>query len=498
MMYNDQNDFIHGSLSDGSANSLIYTPVTITINGENFYVKTDEYGTYELLYTPNKIGLNNITVTYPGNTKYYKTMTTQTFYVKPMDTLIELMDFYDAEIYGYPIINGDFMDKNGNPLTYTTLNLNINGKTYKTKTDGVGHFSYDYYGEIYDLGVVTVSYPGNEKYTGASITTGSEYFDPELTVYIEPTTWKEEEYNFNKTVTIKGKIRDFYRDFNLTNVPIIITLNEKSYTVYSDNYGDFKYSFIAREVGINNLTITYKGDNRYYHQSIYKTTFAVSKNPVDIAVINTVQSSDGQYIKIQGRIFDYKGNMLKNVPVTLKIDDKIYKAQTDKDGIYTCNYKNNSTSLHFLSVISEETSGYAQGQTDITFIPQREGEIEIILIKYSGEGYSQFYEDVNATKYIGNDIIQGWYQYYDGEFDPGLYVDIQGRNYASSLSSNMINSVIFYYKNDETGEILKTVGTINKYKTRASASNIDGYTPYKAVMKYSVRPSQEITNDLST
>ena len=470
---------------------ITYTTITLDINGEKYYTKTDENGNFEYEYKPNKVGVYNVTATYSGNERYSGASDITQFYVTPKDTRIELMDI-DESIYTYgnQLIRGNYTDSSGNPLTYTTLDVKIGDKSYKTKTDNMGKFVYDYAGELELFETITVSYPGNDRYTGASTTTKRGFFDTEISIYDI-----DDGMNIDQEVTIEGYLKDNLKGEYIPQVPITITINGKSYSTTTDEYGTFRYYVTNKKIGVNNVTVTYSGNHKCT-KSMNKTTFLVFPKPVDITVINTQRLSDEEYIKIQGRLYDIEGNVLKNVPLKLKIDKKDYYVTTDNSGLYSYNYKNSSTNIHDLIVTFEGNNDYSSNQIQIRFIPQeKDNEIEITLLEIQTSEYlSSILDKTNSVKKIGTDTFFGGYIKENSDYQHEIFLYHHGKHDMDLRTANKITSVTFYFKNND-GNIMSVPGKKDYYGPEFYTEQIGGYTPYKAIVKFRARTPEEIIYD---
>ncbi len=465
---------------------LRYTTINLNINGARYYVKTDQNGRYDFKYKAYKLGLNNITVSYPGNPKFSAASTSATFHVTPKDTRIELID-YDTveEINDHLTLYGKYVDSSENPLRYTTLTVDINGNRYYTKTDSMGKFSFGFKPKPWTENVVTVSYPGNEKYTGASTTTKKSLFDTSLMLN------KIENGVINENVTISGYLKDNTRGYHLYGMPIKITVNGKTYLTTTEE-DTFKLTYVASKIGVNNITVSFEGTNKYT-KSINKTTLLIKGAPTKITLINTVKSSDGEYTIIKGYVNDYNGNMLKNIPLKLNIDGKTYYTQTNDAGRFQYYYRNTSNTRHTLTVYFEGNGKYDNSQMQITFTPQKEGEFEILTPHSKETEDDPYYIDVNSERIIGNDYFYGWYQLYDGQGPPGPSVIQHGNNNLDDITSNRITGVIFYFKNNNNGNIIHRKAN-EIWDIYYNTENIPGYTPYKAVVTYRPLTETEIYN----
>ena len=61
---------------------LTQTTVTININGQKYYAKTDNSGYFRYDYKTSKSGTNTVTVSYPGNSNFQSASEYTTFNVK--------------------------------------------------------------------------------------------------------------------------------------------------------------------------------------------------------------------------------------------------------------------------------------------------------------------------------------------------------------------------------------------------------------------------------
>jgi len=495
IQYSDYAD-ISGNYYIEDFNPITYTTLTIDINGEKYYTKTDDDGYFEYKYKPNNIGLYNVTVSYHGNERYNGASAITSFYVTPKDTQIELNEiYYDNKVingksYTVADITGKLVDSSGNPLTDTTLNINYGEQNYKVKTDYMGEFIHYYERIIDETELITISYQGNEKYTGTSISNRWSSFD--TSIELEDIY----EITINYPVTIRGYVKDILRGYTLYGLPVTISLNGKSYSTYtSTETGYFEYSVKTDKIGINNLTVTYEGSYKY-SKSMNKTTFIVLPKPVQITVINTVKSSDGEYIKIQGRIYDIERNVLKNVPLKLKINKNEYNVMTDNTGLYSYNYKHSNTGIHNLTVTFEGTDTYSSSQIQIRFTPQeKDNEIEITLLGLqSSESLSSILDKTNSVKKIGTDTFFGGYWEKNTEYQNEIFLYHEGKNDMDLRPANKITDITFYFKNNE-GDIITSSGKKDYWGPEFYTEHIEGYTPFKAIIKFRARTPQEIIYD---
>ena len=56
--------------------------LSVVVNGVKSVVRTDNQGVYNYTFNASDVGVNNVTVSYAGNSRYAKTSTNSTFKVK--------------------------------------------------------------------------------------------------------------------------------------------------------------------------------------------------------------------------------------------------------------------------------------------------------------------------------------------------------------------------------------------------------------------------------
>ena len=81
---------IDGYYCYGNDVPLTQTTMTININGQKFYTKTDNDGYFRYDYKTNKAGTNTVTVSYPGNKNFQSSSYTKTFEVNDPYYTIEI------------------------------------------------------------------------------------------------------------------------------------------------------------------------------------------------------------------------------------------------------------------------------------------------------------------------------------------------------------------------------------------------------------------------
>lgn len=492
--------YIYGSFFDCDENPLIYTTLNLNINGKNYYTKTDREGYYYFdKYKSNQLGINNVTVSYSGNTKYDAQSSSSTFIVTPKDTILTINPDYDYN----PIYNtesaiitfeGNFTDSSGNPLRYTPLQIDIDGKKYSTKTNDYGKYTFSFKSEYSDENQITVSYNGNSRYYGTSV---KDSFGIRITqLYLNDIN----EAKMGDYIDVKGWVNNNLK-LRLINIPVTITVNGEKYNTIVNEEGYFNLKYQVKKMGVNNITARYDGNYKYASSS--KTIrFIADRIPTRITISNTLKQPNG-YTMIKGQFYDYRGNMLRYTPLTLNIDGIKYTTQTNQNGLFTFNYDGNPNIQHSLIASYAGNAKYDSTETQIFFKAQtQENKIEI-LTPHTKEYYyendhevlcKENYEDINIcdTVHLGSDIIFGFTTYVEGQMMPGTYIEQNGLIIEEEAPANTITNVEFYYKSYDGDSTSFIIYPEWEQTNIFDSELIKGYIPYKAVITYHPKTPTEI------
>ena len=277
-----------GKLTDNNGNNLNSMNVNFNINGRKYTVTTDNYGEFALNYQTRDVGQNNITVSYSGNNIYTATSIMKTFMVTSKTTKIEVFTSSNYVKYlDYISIGGYYEDWDGNPLTYTTLSVNVNGQQFYTKTGEYGYYSMDYKTNKVGINTVTVSYPGNIKYKGTSTsTTFTVVTDTQVIVEKIPshlTVSSTVKQSNGEYITIKGQLYDLSGNM-ISYAPLTLTIDGQKYTTTTDNYGSYSYNYKGNPNITHVLTVNYAGNTKY-DKTQTQITFKAQENDNTIEIL---------------------------------------------------------------------------------------------------------------------------------------------------------------------------------------------------------------------
>jgi len=262
---------VKGKLRDYTNTKLGNANVYVSLNNIKQHLLTDTNGTFTTNFTITKTGQNVLSLVYNGNRNYEASNFTTSFQVTNKTTTNIIINPIKAVPKDSTVtITGKYTDINGNNLRYTPILITINGQTYKNSTDANGIYMYSYKTTTIGTNNVSVSYPGNRRYTGATAKTTFQVIDKIATKFTVNSVGTVQK---GSVVTITGKYTDINGN-NLRYTPIIITINGQTFTNSTDANGIYTYAYKTTTSGTNNVTVSYPGNSRYTGATA-KTTFQV-------------------------------------------------------------------------------------------------------------------------------------------------------------------------------------------------------------------------------
>ena len=457
---------------------LTYTNMRVNINGVQVLSKTDDKGYFTYSYKTDRVGKNNVNVSYPGNKNFLQASATKTFNVKitsPIATYIKLNSIQEVNNGQTTTISGYYYYSNNIPLTSTTMRININGITYTAKTDDKGYFTYNYKTTMDGSNKVTVSYPGNTNFKSATATKtfNVKSVGPQYT-YIVLNNISDVAYGSST------KLSGYYyygNNIPLTYTPMTITSNgNRIATAKTDAKGYFTYTYTPEKVFKNTITVSYHGNTRFREASATKTVNVRITSPVttyvDLAEINDVEQYD--YTIISGYYRYGKGIPLTQTAMTININGNKYKVTTDNDGYFFYDYGTSKLGKNNVTVSYQGNTNFKAASASKSFMV------------YNLELYTYELKKSNPDTMVtlGNDVFSTWYQTNNTQRNKGVYVEINPANAKNSTTpaDNLLIGAKFIFQNSAGKDYLD-------YFTSGNGSSIyhnlvSGYTPLKVLIAY--------------
>ena len=155
---------ITGKFTDNLGKAIVNSNVKIFVNGVKYYAKTDSTGKYSLSVLVTKVGVNNLSVGYSGNTKYNAYEVNSTFTVGKQNVIVTYNKISDVKKGKNVTITGKFTDNLGKAITNSNVKIIINSVKYYAKTDSTGKYTFTQQFNKTGTYNVTLGYSGNTKY----------------------------------------------------------------------------------------------------------------------------------------------------------------------------------------------------------------------------------------------------------------------------------------------------------------------------------------------
>ena len=360
VQYTD-NITITGKYTDIDNKNLRYTPIIITVNGVRYINNTNAYGIFTFTFRTNKLGENNVSVSYPGNSRYKGANDSTTFNVTRKDTHF-IFDMSSQVQYTDNItIIGKYADTNGINLRYTPIILTVNNKKYSLTTNANGDFTLTMKATNLGINNVSALYPGNTRYNKGETNITFEVVRKETIFTIDEIS--EVEYTDN--VNITGHYTDTNSN-NLRYTPIKLKVNNNQFIVYTDSVGKFNFLIKASQVGTNNVTVSYGGNARYAPANI-TTTFNVNRKSTQFTLNKISQKSYSDEVVITGKYTDSNGNNLRYTPVKLVVNNRSYSVTTNANGEFSFTLKATTVGQNRVNVSYLGNARYAGASANLTF-----------------------------------------------------------------------------------------------------------------------------------
>ena len=360
-VYKGKTVTISGKFTDELGNPLKNSQLILNINDKKYTTKTYDYGKFTYKYKTTNAGNNEVTISFIGNSKYLKSSTQKTFTVKnKINTKITINNIPPTNYKNTVTITGKLTDKRGNTIKNTQLNLNINGKQYKTKTDKQGTYTYKYKTNKAGNNKITVTYNGNTNYKSSTNSTTFTVTKKKttLTIHYIPNT------HYTDTVEIHGELST--KDENLNGRPIILNINGNTVTRKTNEEGIYSYEYKTKIPGKNNITATYKGNN-YYQIAKTNKTFKVTRMPTILHIGEIFTSTLGKKETITGELYNNNYDPLKNTKINLYLNGAKKTVKTNEYGYFSYTFTTKKTGKNTLTAQYIGTNKYIGSKQTITF-----------------------------------------------------------------------------------------------------------------------------------
>ena len=292
---------------------------------------TDENGYFSAIIGACHMGMNYLYagIGFSPDDEYLSSNITITYTVIKRATKISLNYVEDSDYGNTVTISGKLVDNENYPMVNDKITITINGDYYTTTTNKSGDFTLYYEPTTTGYKRVTATFDDNNYYIGSSASTSFRVSLIKTKIVLDSI----QETEYSNIINIVGKCSDIYGN-GLSNVDLSLSINGAQYNTNTDNYGDFNFYYQTKKVGINDVTVSYLGDNNH-QETTTLSQFTVTTKPtmINIDVYDNQDSSNTQaYVNV--RSID-EWEYLDSVTLYVTIDGKTDYVTTDEYGDYS-------------------------------------------------------------------------------------------------------------------------------------------------------------------
>ncbi|WP_405305340.1 hypothetical protein [Methanobrevibacter sp.] len=405
-------ELIANLFNDVTGQPILGATIRFKIKDDIYTNKTNNNGQAKLSVANLTLGTYNAIISYGGNTKYNPSSANLTIPIKENTNINVVYNANDKELIA-TLIN----EETDKPISDATITIVLNNVRNTLKTDSNGQAKLS----IADLSpgtyTATVSYDGTAEYNSTNAS---------VNFIIKTNTRLSVVYNDNTKELIANLVND------VTAQPILgaalgFKINNKYYTIKTDNSGLSKLSVADLPFGTYNAIVSYGGNTKYNPSSANvnvplkaNTSFNVVYNANDKELIATLLN-------------DVTGQTIKGATVAIILTNMRANLKTDANGqikfstndlasgvypttvSYGGNTKYNSTKTTFDVVINVKTSisaVYKNGILTATLINNASGQGingADLLVSFGDVNYTVKTNTNGQAKVSTRDLTPGSY-----------------------------------------------------------------------------------------
>ena len=327
---------INTTITLNNIKTTTYGNVTLMINNRQVIVTTDEKGVFTYTYKTDFVDINEVQAIYYGNDTYKMNGDIKNFFVVGIETSISINEIKNTTMSTHVLIKGTLKDEFGNIMANTKVVLTVNNQMVSLVTDEFGHYTYDYITNVLGTNEVYVIYEGNNSHDYSTNVTSFNVRKISSIIDVN----KISTIVIGNNVTVNGTLKDEFGN-KLVNTTISLNINDKTVNVTTDNNGNYKYTFQTNKIEVNTIDVSYSGNDSYLSANT-RVAFDVRKILTDVDINNISDVKINSNVVINGTLYDEYGNVMKNTPIKLIINNQTYNITTDNNGNYKYTYKVNS------------------------------------------------------------------------------------------------------------------------------------------------------------
>ena len=244
---------------------VIREKITITINDDSIEYTTSTTGYFIIYVDATTTGVNNLTYSFDGSSKYYATANNTTFMVKKSANFL----FYkikDTDFGNVVKISGKLL-YDGNPVKKQNVTVTINDETFTFKTSTTGYFTMNYTTKTAGVNNITFTFEGGDEYFATSNTTTFNVKNDTTFLY----------YNIRDAIMespVKISAKLLSGDVPAKRQNVTVKVNDETFNLTTSTTGYIVMQYVPNSIGTYNLTFIFEGSDAYYPMT-NSTTFVV-------------------------------------------------------------------------------------------------------------------------------------------------------------------------------------------------------------------------------
>ncbi|WP_158082533.1 Ig-like domain-containing protein, partial [Methanobrevibacter arboriphilus] len=257
-------------------------------------------------------------------------------------------------------ISGELVGYVGNGSD--SLTVSVDGNVYDDVIiNSTGGWSLNYTTNRTGNITVTVSYVGNENYTG--FTNASSFTvilnDTNSSIVVNPET-----VSIGDNVTISGELVGYVGNGSDS---LTVSVDGNVYDDVIINFtGGWSLNYTTNRTGNITVTVSYVG-NENYTSFTNVTSFLVAKNGVNSSINIPSDVKVGDSIIIDGVLSDENGNPIANTTITVIIDGENFNVTTADNGSWNLNYTPTYAGDFTINVTWEGNDNYTSFTNNTNF-----------------------------------------------------------------------------------------------------------------------------------
>lgn len=244
---------------------VIREKITITINDESIEYTTSTTGYFITYVDATTTGVNNLTFTFDGSSKYYATSNNTTFTVKKTANFL-FYNIKDTDCGNVVKISGKLL-YDGNPVTKQNVTVTVNGETFTFKTSTTGYFAMNYTTKTVGVNNITFAFDGGEEYFETLNTTTFNVKNDTTFLY-----YNIRDAQVGSPVKISAKLLS--GDVPAKRQNVTVKVNDETFTLTTSTTGYIVMQYVPNSIGTYNITFIFEGSDAYYPMT-NSTTFVV-------------------------------------------------------------------------------------------------------------------------------------------------------------------------------------------------------------------------------